>query len=113
MPAPATAAVKTVSLCDSPHCHEPAITPPGHAETVGIDWIFFNCGIDPGEIVAQIAAAEILHVCAGEFFALAVTAARIWKQHDNSRATESAAIIARDIPDDAGHSEVVRLDGPP
>jgi len=26
---------------------------------------------------------------------------------------ESAAMIARDIPNDAGHSDVVTLDGPP
>ena len=39
--------------------------------------------IDPGEIVAQIAPSEILHVPTGEVLTLAVTAARIEAARNN------------------------------
>src|SRR5438034_11271769 len=74
-------AMEVISLRNCPHGHETAVTPPSHAETRRIDWIFFYRGIDPGEDVAQVAGAEILHVGAGELFTLAVTSARIRHQH--------------------------------
>src|SRR2546430_7827498 len=72
---------ETIGLRNCPHGHEPAVTPAGHAETRRIDWIFFYCGIDPGEHVAQIAGAKIFHVSAGEIFSLTVTSTRI--RHQN------------------------------
>src|SRR4030095_16044290 len=72
---------ETICLCNRPHGHESPITPPHDAETVGINRIFLYCSVESGEIVAQIAASEILHVRTGELLTLAVTAARIGKQH--------------------------------
>src|SRR6266496_4201271 len=71
---------ETICLRDSPHGHEPAVTPAHHAETVGINWIFLYRSVGPGKIVAQIAASEILHVRTGEVLTLAITAAWIGKQ---------------------------------
>src|SRR5262249_40626225 len=73
--------VETVGLRDGPHGHEPAVTPTHHAEAVGINLIFLNCGIDSGKVVAQIAAAQISSIRAGDPFTLAVTSAWIGKQH--------------------------------
>jgi len=78
---PGDGGVKTIRLGDSPHGHEPAVTPTGHTETVRINRIFLYRGIDSGEIVAQVAAAKIFHVRAGEIFALSVTSAGIGKQN--------------------------------
>src|SRR5947199_1742097 len=72
---------ETICLRNRPHRHKPAITPTHDAETVGINWIFLDRGIDSREIVAQIAAAKVLNVRAGKIFALAITSARIGKQH--------------------------------
>src|SRR5436190_19477402 len=72
---------ETICLRNRPHGHESAVTPTRDAETVGINWIFLYRSIGSGEIVAQIAASEILHIRTGEVLALPVTAARIWKQH--------------------------------
>src|SRR5206468_6607523 len=60
-------ATETIGLRDSPHGHEPAVTPAGHAEVLRVNRIFFYRGIDPGEHVTQIAAAKIFHVGTGEF----------------------------------------------
>src|SRR5205823_7386096 len=73
--------VETIGLRNSPHGHVTAITPSSNAEAVRSDWILCYRRIDPGKDVAQIAAAEILHVGASELFSLAVTATRIRHQH--------------------------------
>src|SRR2546427_8697353 len=67
-------AVETICLRDCPHRHKSAVTPPGHAETILIDRIFFERSIDSSHGIAQIAMPEILHVCTREFLALAITA---------------------------------------
>ena len=72
---------EAIRLRHGPHRHEPAVAPAGHTETVGIDWIFLYRCIDSGEIVVQVAAAEIFHIRTREIFTLAVTAARIWKEN--------------------------------
>src|SRR6476469_4095941 len=72
--------VETIGLRNGPHGHEAAVTPPSHAETRRIDWIFFRDQVDAGHRVAQIAAAKIFHVCAGKIFACAVTAAGVGKK---------------------------------
>src|ERR1051326_1269034 len=73
---------ESIGLGDVPHRHESAITPAGHAQAIWVDRIFFDRGVDTGEIVAQIAMAEIFHVGAREIFTLTMTAARIRKQHE-------------------------------
>src|SRR5207249_4505255 len=72
---------EAIRLRHGPHSHEPAVAPAGHTETVGIDWIFLYRCIDSGEIVAQVAAPKILHVCTREIFTLAVASTGIWKEH--------------------------------
>src|SRR5438552_18648001 len=79
--APRNTPTQTFRWRNSPHGHNPAVTPPGHTQTRWIDWIFFYRGVDSGERVAQIAAAEIFHVGAGELFSLAITSARIGHQN--------------------------------
>src|SRR5206468_5597274 len=53
---------ETICLRDRPHGHKPAVTPTHDAETVGINRILRDRGIDSGEVVAQIAAAKVLNV---------------------------------------------------
>src|SRR5947207_12677951 len=69
--------METIGLGDGPHRHVAAIAPTRHAETRGIDRILRNRGINASEDVAKIAAAEVLHVGAGEISPLTVASARI------------------------------------
>jgi hypothetical protein len=78
MPAPATAASKRL-VCVTVHGHEPAVTI-RHAEACESMGYFF-VGIDSGQRVTQIAAAEIFHVRASELFSLTIAAARIGKKN--------------------------------
>src|SRR4029453_6097 len=78
---PCDSCAETICLRDCPHGHESAVTPACHAETVGVDGIFLYRCVNSGEVVSQIATSEILPVRTGKVPALAVTAARIGKQH--------------------------------
>ena len=73
-------ATETVGLRDCPHRHEPAVTPAGHAQTRRVDRVPCDRGVDSGENVSKIAAAEIFHIGASEIFSLSVAAARIWQK---------------------------------
>src|SRR5205823_3153119 len=88
-------ATETISLGDSPHRHESAVAPTGHAETIRIDRILFYRGIDAGHDVAKIAMAKIFHVRASEFLTLAVTSARIREQHVITACRESGDNCSR------------------
>src|SRR6478736_6378946 len=92
---------ETICLRDSPHGHEPAVTPTHHAQTVGINWVFLYRSVGPGEIVAQIAASEILNIRSGEVLTLAVTAAWIGKQR-------VITAVGKRSDDRARHSERCR-----
>src|SRR5207245_6158809 len=72
---------ETVGLRDCPLVHEPAVTPAGNAETLGIDWVFLRDSVDASHAVTQIAVPKIFHIRAGELFSLTVTAARIGKKN--------------------------------
>jgi len=85
MPAPAMAALKRLVCVYAPHGHVAAIAPAGQAEPVGVDRRDFQRCVHTCEDVLEIAVAEVSYVGPGEGFALAVTAARIRKEKQNSR----------------------------
>src|ERR1051326_8142878 len=60
--------VETICLRHCPHRHEAAVAPAGDAEAVRINRISLYRRIYSSEIVAQIAASEILDIGTGEVF---------------------------------------------
>src|SRR5271157_997517 len=66
-----------MGLGDGEHGHETAVAPAGDADAVGVDGIFGENRVDPGQDVAEIAVTEILAVGLGKGLALAEAAARV------------------------------------
>ena len=77
---PRDGATETIGLGDCPHGHEPAVTPAGHTETRRVDRVLCDGGVDSGESVSKVAAAEVFHIGACEILSLAVATARIWQK---------------------------------
>src|SRR6266511_2640263 len=73
---------KTIRLRDGPHRHESTVAPTLDAESIAVDRIAPNDGVDAGHDVAQIAVSEILDVRAGEGLPLSVAPPGVGQQHE-------------------------------
>src|SRR5439155_24035491 len=79
---PGDGRAKALGLRHGPHGHVAAVTPTGHAETLGIYRPRAHHFIHAAEDVAQVPMAEIFNVGPRELFSLPVAAARVGVENE-------------------------------